>query len=300
MSDIHGDFETFDKALHFVKNSDARVLTINGDLAGSVFENEEKKSFINTSQTLINQLPQIHKLTNGQIGTVHNAANFLLSGNVKVPDELKKYSEDYLKFEKVAKEKMSEQYKGFRQRLDELKQKVILIPGNWDGINLDDYLASENIHNKYYGEVDGIKFIGYGGAREYPIELPPDIITTFDEDEAYSHLSKYGDAEIVLTYTVPRGFEDEKKYKGEYNLLAYLYRFEPSLILTGHIHVPFIVKEKKSGTFVANPGNLGRYNNQSFGTFLEIDIDGNLFVKPKTMYKIEGDSIKSSGLEDKV
>ena len=45
MSDIHGDFESFDKALEIVKATDAEVLAITGDLSGNLFEGEEKEYF---------------------------------------------------------------------------------------------------------------------------------------------------------------------------------------------------------------------------------------------------------------
>jgi len=298
ISDIHGDFETFAKALKIIKTSDAEVLAINGDLAGNVFEGKEKDSFINISKTFYNFLSQIYNHTNGQIKTIHDTAKFLISNRVKAPDELKKFAEDYLGFEKKAEERMSRQYQEFKQRFDDLEQKVILIPGNWDGKCINDFLEQENIHNISGKEINGIKFVGYGGSKEHPVNLPLDLTVHYNKDEAYSHLCKHEDAEIALSHNVPRGFEFNGRPPGEYSLLAYLYRNAPSLILTGHTHNPFVSKEKKTGTIVANPGNLGRYENQNFGTFLEIDIDNNFFVKPISLYKINKNSIDEYKFEE--
>ena len=294
MSDIHGDFETFDKALNYISKNNADVLTINGDLIGSVFEkSNDRNDFIQINNALQNLMPQIYKNTQGKIHTFHDAAGFLKSDNVKAQPEIKKLAQDYLDFEKKARKNMISQYKKFKERFDDLEQKVILVPGNWEGKCIDEVLRVENIHNKYYEEVNDIKFIGYGGAPLYPVEIPSDLITDYNSDELFNHLCKFEDAEIVLTHNVPRGFEGEgSKYPGEYSLLAYLYRNEPSLILTGHLHEPFVVKEPKTGTFIANPGNLGRYNDTRFGTFLELEIDENTFVKPLAFHQVNGNSIE--------
>ncbi len=301
MADIHGDFETFDKALQLVKASDAEVLAITGDLSGYVFDEKEEEYFINLVNNLGGLAQQIHQNTNGngQIKTFHDCAEFLTSNNVKADEDVKKIGEDYLRFEEVAKEKMLGTYKEFRQRFDSLDQKVILVPGNWDYKHIDDVLAHENLHGKYKEEIGGIEFAGYGGALELPVALPFDLINHFDEDEAYSHLCKE-DAEVVLMHTMPKGFAGNERHYGEYSMLAFLYRNTPSLILTGHNHCPCVINDEKTGTIVANPGNLGRYNSQDFGTFLELEIDENYFVCPKAMYKVNGNSVETLDLKEKV
>lgn len=300
ISDIHGDFETFDKALKYIKNTDAEVLTINGDLSGSVFNKEEKEYFVNITNNLRGLVQQIYHDTKGNIRTFHDSMKFLISGKIKAPKELMKLADDYLRFEKKAVERMSNQYQEFKDRFNDLEQKIILVPGNWDGKCIDDVLAKYNIHNRYPEEIDGIRFIGYGGSREHPIELPIDLTVHYYENEAFSHLSKHENAEVVLIHTCPKGFEGSERHTGEYSLLAYLYRNAPSLILTGNTHRPFIVKEEKTSTIVANPGNLGRYQNQNFGTFLELEIDKDFFVRPLYVHKIDGDSIKSIEITEKV
>ena len=62
---------------------------------------------------------------------------------------------------------------------------------------------------------------------------------------------------------------------------------------------PYFEEDPYSGTRVANPGNLGRYQNQEFGTFLEIDIDEKLFVHPRKAYKIKSDKIKEKDISDR-
>lgn len=291
MSDIQGDFETLDKALPVVRTSDAEVLAMTGDLSGSVFEEKEKPEFLEASKVMRSLMPQVYQDTQRQVRTVHDTAEFLLSNKVKASDELKKAAGTYLLLEKQAREKMLTTYREFRQRFNDLHQKVILVPGEWDGKCIDDVLAHENIHNKIIEEVNGIEFVGYGGAGQYPAEIPIDLTTDFFEREALEHLSKYENAEVALVHECPNGFEGNGKYSGNFALLAYLFRNRPSLILTGHSHSPFVAREPKTGTFVINPGNLGRYENQDFGTFLELEIDKDFFVKPIRTYKVNGEVV---------
>jgi Icc-related predicted phosphoesterase len=292
MSDIHGDFKSFDKALEVVKNSNADVLTINGDLIGSVFEGEEKDYFIKSYEMLSKLGPQIYQNTEGKINTINGFAKFLTSDNIKVDKNLREISRNYLRFEQLADERALEQYKKFKKRFDDLEQKVFLVPGNWDFKCIDDVLAKENISNKTAYDFKEIKFVGYGGSKELPCEIPPDLIVNFDKDEAFYHLSKHEDVEIALMHTIPKGFGSESRYIGEYSLLSYLYKNQPTLILCGHTHEPSIIQDRTTETYVINPGKLGEYNNDSRKGFLEINIDDDLFVKPIAHYVFNGESIE--------
>ncbi len=298
MSDIHGDLETFDVALEYVLASDAEVLAITGDLSGKVFSHEEEKPFVETTQKLQSIAQQFIATTKGNVRTFHDAAEFLVSARVEAPVEIKQCARDYLNFENIARERMLQTYTGFKTRFDDLGKKVLLVPGNWDGKCIDDVLAHENIHSKYFEEVEGVRFIGYGGAYEPPKVLPPYLTVKFDRDDAYSHLIKY-EAEIALMHTMPRGFGDNATHPGEYSLLAYMYRNQPDLILVGHTHTPFIIKDEKSGVMVVNPGNLGKYNDESFGTFLEIETD-EYSVRPKALHQVMGSSIITEELSENV
>ena len=81
MSDIHGDFETLDIALEFVKGSGADVLAVTGDLAGSVFGKKDKKAYCDNLENLDQVREEIYSATKGRVRTFHNAAEYLvLSG----------------------------------------------------------------------------------------------------------------------------------------------------------------------------------------------------------------------------
>ncbi|MBU4070076.1 MAG: metallophosphoesterase family protein [Nanoarchaeota archaeon] len=296
MSDIHGDFETFDKALKVVKQSDADVLTISGDILGSMLNEEETESFMKKLYLMRNLGEQVYHQTNGKINTFKEFKKFLKSDNLELPYDVKSDVEKYLQFEESIKERQILQYNEFKERFNDLEKKIVLVPGNWDGSCIDSVLHKENIHNKGSKNINGIEIVGYGGSNLMPQGLSEDAMTEFDGDEAFSHFSNYEDAEVILTHECPRGFEGNGYFKGEYSLLANIYKNTPSLVLCGHTHSPLIAEEKKSGTIIANPGNLGRYNGGNFGTFLEINIDENAFVKPETFYQLNGNDVKMQKL----
>ena len=67
---------------------------------------------------------------------------------------------------------------------------------------------------------------------------------------------------------------------GEYALSAFMYRKQPGLILCGHDHERQIHQDEETGTWIINPGNLGRYKDCDFGNFLEIEVDTKNMDKP--------------------
>jgi Icc-related predicted phosphoesterase len=181
---------------------------------------------------------------------------------------------------------MLNNYKQFKERFDSLKQKVVLVPGNWDGKCIDDVLAQQNLHNKSSLEIDNAQFFGYGGSDETPIAIPKDLLINFDSDELFQYLSSQESrddlADVVLTHTPPRYFEGKnKRHTRDPLLLAHLYKNSPELILCGHNHELYVLKDETASTIIVNPGNLGRYQNDSFGTFLEIDTNKEGFTKPE-------------------
>lgn len=235
MSDIHSDFETFDKALKVVKDSGADILAITGDLYGNWTIKER--------------------------------------GESKIEQEMLRY------------------YKEFKDRFNELEQQVLLVPGNWDGKCINDVLSPYNLHLKNPLNIQGIEFVGYGSSDAIPSVIPENLLVGFNQSECYSHLIKYGNAEIALTHETPRGFSGDKRY-GQPCISKYIKNTAPSLLMTGHSHIINIAAEQEDETLITNPGNLGRYGRDNFGTFFELEIDENLFVHPKKIYKIDGNDVR--------
>ena len=76
LSDIHGDFKTFDKVANRIKESDADVVAITGDVSGKVFDDEKEKSFIKTRYIISNEGESIYRASDGKIKTLQDIALF--------------------------------------------------------------------------------------------------------------------------------------------------------------------------------------------------------------------------------
>ena len=297
LSDIHGDLETLDKAMPIIKSLKPDVTFINGDLIGEVFNGEQREKYLKVSELIRNVALELSNATEGKINSIHSAAEVISQGKVNLENPMiKTFAESYLRFEESASSEAKRQYSELKKRFDDLGN-VLLVPGNWDVKSIDDIFAKENLHMKVK-EVNGIKIAGYGGVRLLPKAIPVDLSfsNNYDEDEAFAFLSKT-EAEIALLHNPPRFFEGENAgFPGSHSLLAYLYQSSPSLILTGHTHNLLITQEPQTKTTLINPGLFGRYNGLSYGTFIEVDIDDNLFVKPRTIYRIDGARVTSRDL----
>jgi Icc-related predicted phosphoesterase len=298
ISDIHGDFETLDKALKVYKDSDAQLLTINGDLLGEIFKDKEREDFLQTSSAMYNFTAQLYNASEGRISSMNQAAQVLSSGQVEVNEETIALAKKYLSFEETAKTRATLQYQEYKTRFDSLGKKVLLVPGNWDLLCLEDVLANENLHMKPKVEIEGLSFIGYGGAGPIPKPIPQDLgfVSSFNSDEAFNHLSSAEDTDVALVHVAPRYFDNPKSTSGEFFMLAYMYRNQPSVILAGHTHHPSIMIEKRTNTVIINPGNLGRYDETDYGTFLQFELDENPGIKKPVLYNVSGDKIKFKNL----
>lgn len=300
MSDIHGDFETFDKALQAIRQiGNVDALAITGDLAGSGFNQEEAKYFSDAQENIVNFNRELRANRNAYGENLTKTCEYVLNDK-NAPEDVKKLVKDYQELQQKDVQYSSNCYQEFASRLEQLSTsdgvRTLLVPGNWDSLNIDDYLAENNLHNRNGRKesIKGIGFVGYGGAGMVPRIKPYDKLVDFDEDEAYNHLTSNEDAEIALVHSPVAGLDldgENSRHFGEYCLTAYMHRNTPSLILEGHSHKPRISKDLKSGTIVCNPGNLGKYDNGNHGSFLELDINDECFVAPRNIYHIKGDEL---------
>ena len=292
MADVHGDFEIFDKALETVKKSGAEVLTINGDLNGNVLKEEEKEEFRRAHSLVLDATKQLYEVLrlNGQSGNTINCCNtakMTLSGQpyfAGADGNARKYAEIYLQRGDEIKERIRENYEKFSEKLGRLEQKVFIVPGNWDASFIDDTLARYNLHMKFPEKTGSFSFAGYGGAREVPLDIPNESAVPFNLEAGFDHLSGK-EAEILVVHTPPLKFEGSSLRNGDPYLLAHIYRSQPDLILCGHTHRGYVIREPDTGTFIVNPGLLGRYNNEPFGRFIEINVDEE-GVHPITAYDL--------------
>ena len=301
MSDIHGDMKMFERAMRLIKaKSDAKVVAITGDLAGRVLEGDKRDLFAGLSKNLRELRNDFYNESNGKIATQRDVAEAILSGEIEFKDDsekAKRFAKDYIELEKETKQGMRNQYETFKQGLEDLSQdkEIVLVPGHCDGKCIDDYLARFNIHSRHGKKVNvkGVNFVGYGGARVIPNDIPEEWLVHFNENEAYKHLVENTPEDgpcVTLLHTPVAGYEGDKSDVGSYALLAYMNLKQPDAILQGHTHVHDMYRDNRTGTMVVNPGNLGAYEDNEGGKLFELDVDEEAgWVKPSKFLTITGD-----------
>jgi len=140
------------------------------------------------------------------------------------------------------------------------KQRVLILPGNWESFATTDFLAQlygvKNIHG-YSSEYEGVGFFGAGGA-----DAGPNFIS---EDELRDVLKKahsgLGDVEkkVMLTHMHPSGSKSEfSGFDGSKAIREAIEKFQPNILLHGHIHEAHGLEEMIGKTKVINVGKSGK------------------------------------------
>jgi Icc-related predicted phosphoesterase len=74
---------------------------------------------------------------------------------------------------------------------------------------------------------------------------------------------------------------------GSIGIRAYVLEQKPNLVVAGHIHEA-VGLAKLNESYVINPGNLGRFYNRDYGTFMEVELDdGNGKFSSAILYRID-------------
>lgn len=141
------------------------------------------------------------------------------------------------------------------------KQKVLILPGNWDSFATTDFLAQlygvTNIHG-YSAVYEGVGFFGAGSATA----MGPRSGITENElwktlDKAHSGL-KGIEKKVMLTHMHPSGgISEAVGFKGSDSIVKAIQKFKPDLVLHGHMHETFGMEDKIAGTRVINVGPKG-------------------------------------------
>lgn len=140
--------------------------------------------------------------------------------------------------------------------LEGLKVKCAAVPGNCDPDDVAQVIEKLSIALHGRREViDGIPFIGIGGSPCCTHSTPRE----YEEDEIGSILEKIMvERCVVVSHAPPYGMNDLTKSGrrlGSVALAKYVDRFNPRLVLSGHVHEARNVLQK-GRTFFANPGPL--------------------------------------------
>ena len=239
MSDIHGDFTSLDTALDYVKDSGADVLAITGDLAGSELSEEEATEYTKALGSLHQVSGTINQISKGHADTFKAASELILNQKLAELKDFEPHAETYLKFLELVEERLRKTYGEFKQRFDGLPHdmRVLLVPGNWDGRCIEDVLSEESIDGKTL-KYQGVKFAGYGGSNDLPVNaLPPDLAVQFNEDEMYKFLTD-SEADVVLSHVGPKMNLNGnlRNQHSSYALSVAMLQSQPNLVLHGHEH----------------------------------------------------------------
>ncbi|MDP4039388.1 MAG: metallophosphoesterase [Candidatus Pacearchaeota archaeon] len=142
------------------------------------------------------------------------------------------------------------------------KQKVLILPGNWDSFATTDFLAQlygvTNIHG-YSAVYENIGFFGAGGA---PTAIGPRSGITENEmmetlERAHNGLEGI-EKKVMLTHSHPAGSKSEfSGFPGSVAIREAIKKFKPDLLLHGHIEEGEGFEEMIGKTRVVNVGPEG-------------------------------------------
>ena len=161
--------------------------------------------------------------------------------------------------------------------LREIPVKTFAVLGNCDPPELVERLEEMgvNIHGKKV-EFGGQKFVGLGGSNPTPF----DTLFEIPEEEIARILEPLMEPGVILvSHPPPFGFLDstwQGEHVGSHALLDIVNRFQPRLVLTGHIHESRGIVE--GPVTVVNPGPASR------GNLALIEIDGMVTAKLLSAY----------------
>jgi len=302
-ADIHGDFSTFELLKDFVNNREESIdlIVCSGDLLLESFDNKEYQKFKAVSTALWQAKHSVwSNLLLGEFA--HRIISRSQKSN-KIHDMAKRY----LELLEIASKRMRAQYKGFKEILGEIEPTVLIVPGNYDCHFMADYFEDEYIHLKTK-TIKNLTFAGYGGANVVPSHIPEDLLVAYYEgqttkgfiSEPYSFLSSqrpdvaivhappYGCCDVVgVGMNMISGGSSSGGHAGSVGIRAYIVEQNPNLVVSGHIHEAMGI-EKLKDSYVINPGNLGRFYDRDYGTFMEVELDGDGKFSSAVLYRIDG------------
>jgi Icc-related predicted phosphoesterase len=296
-SDMHGDMEFLNIFRDYARSrNDLEVIISSGDLLGQTFNEEEIEALEISENVLFNV-----RIQNQINRKLYDLAKDIAQ-KLDLDEKLRTIAKTYLDLTAKLRQDSGKQYEAIKQVFDSFEKPVLTIPGNWDTVNMDDYLSKENLHEKHKTEINNVSFAGYGASPELMSGIiPREMELPFSEKQLYGFL-KEQDPDIAIIHAPPYGFtdgvinkENKKVHMGNLGALSYLLDESPNVVLTGHRHGVEIVK--KNNTVIINPGNLGRYNGNAPGTFAEFELDSQNYLTNASFYQIIDPKKGKDGIE---
>jgi len=150
--------------------------------------------------------------------------------------------------------------KGLIKPFKDKKQKLLILPGNWDSFATIDFMANfygvKNIHG-YSAEYKGVGFFGAGGADVGPESFVSEREIMKTLEKAHSGL-KGIEKKVMLTHMHPAGSKSEfSGFEGSKSIRKAIKKFKPEILLHGHIHEASGMEEMIGKTKVINVGKKG-------------------------------------------
>lgn len=265
-ADVHGDVRALELLAASADKFKPNVIICNGDLAGSVLTDEEKKIMLEYKKQWV-------LLQKGEIKKVDEQLEYMakaISGTNN-PNRGKMYKtiKDALAY--VALEAKCPFY-FLSGEHDTLKQKGGILSDNL----LDNRVRKLFTHNATFAGAPGGLVIN---GQE------PDIADEYDENKAFQTL-KEKDPDVAVVHVPPflEGFAET----GSKELADYINEQAPNLVLCAHTHI-YGVKQWNSPanrhTVIVNPGNLGAVYGSEGNTFAMITLDALNYVKAVQILK---------------
>lgn len=293
ITDIHDSLEDLKSLLEL---TEADLYLICGDILYYAFYDINK---VYNFVSLQEEFYSLAKEYNREIYPYDLATEILRSQKIEQQSELFYKAAEYRLLFHLASKTMKEKYNKIEELIKKYSQAVsFVLPGNYDLDLKYTSLSHRNLHKKimYY---ENLTFGGYGGAPIPTSGIPEKLAVPYLEGGSgknfYSEPQEFfeeNNPDIVVLHNPGYGYFDQIPRYGHVGSLGirnYLDQYNPSLVLSGHIHEDYGIYIHKNGTVFMNPSNFGGvdsiYGYMEGGIFTEIYIS-------KTTKKVDNIVVK--------
>jgi uncharacterized protein len=273
-------------------HTSADLYMLSGDIIYKAFFSPDRIIEFCTCQEELDKLAK----QEGSDRTPYDYATYVIRYNTKFSEEIQFMCAQYRYLFSKAAKTMKEKYELIYKLVQKYaKSPCYFLPGNYD-IDLQySELIDMDIHRKTF-KFGGLKFAGYGGAPIVTSGIPEKLSVKFHEykknGKFFSEPEDFFREElpdVVVIHNPAYGYLDKIPRYGNIGSLGirrYLDDFNPSLVLSGHVHEDQGI-QKKGDTIFFNPSNFGPVDSvfgfQEGGYFGEIYFEGKQVVNVNLM-----------------
>lgn len=165
------------------------------------------------------------------------------------------------------------------ETLDVIRGKtedIIGIPGNCDPVGIEDVISEKAVLiDEKIARIDDVEFVGLGGSNQTPFDTPRERSEEEIREKLMALLSGVGEKSVLVSHAPAKGYLDltSGNHAGSEGVLDAIEKYEPDLVISGHIHEAEGKKELNETTLV-NPGAVkdGGYAKIDFNEEIKVDI----------------------------